>query len=134
MAEIEYQGIKFKGGKIFIVLSLIGAIIGGGWTMYGFYDQFLDMQSKIQNYTAPDLSSIEERLALLEESNKITNEYVSEIRNDLKDDIRRTEDIAYSAERFAKETERSINDDIKALKDELDLKINKALNNPLSSM
>ena len=40
MASIEYQGLKFSGGKFFIILSLIGAIIGGGWTGYKFYDEF----------------------------------------------------------------------------------------------
>ena len=46
--EVEYQGMKFKGGKIFIIISLISAIIGGGWTGYKFYDDYLDMKQKIQ--------------------------------------------------------------------------------------
>ena len=56
------------------------------------------------------------------------------ILNDLKDDIRRTEDIAYSAEKFAKDSSREIQDDIKQLEKDLDLKLNKALNNPLANM
>ena len=39
MPSIEYQGMKFSGGKFFIILSLIGTIIGGGWTGYKFYDE-----------------------------------------------------------------------------------------------
>ena len=53
--EVEYQGMKFKGGKVFIIISLIGAIIGGGWTVYKFYDDYLDMKAKILTYTSPDL-------------------------------------------------------------------------------
>ena len=54
MPSIEYQGMKFTGGKFFFILSLIGAIIGGGWTGYKFYDDYLDMKAKIEEYTAPD--------------------------------------------------------------------------------
>lgn len=63
--EVEYQGMKFKGGKFFIILSLIGAIIGGGWSGYKFYDDYLEMKTKIEEYTAPDLSHIDEQLAVL---------------------------------------------------------------------
>ena len=56
MASIEYQGIKFSGGKFFIILSLLGAIIGGGWSAYKFYDDYLDMKAQIQNFVSPDLS------------------------------------------------------------------------------
>ena len=43
MPSIEYQGLKFSGGKFFIILSLIGAIVGGGWTGYKFYDDYLSI-------------------------------------------------------------------------------------------
>ena len=56
MASIEYQGIKFSGGKFFIILSLLGAIIGGGWTGYKFYDDYLDMKAKIEDYTFTGIS------------------------------------------------------------------------------
>ena len=31
MAELEYQGIKFKGGKLFIIISLMAAVVIVGW-------------------------------------------------------------------------------------------------------
>ena len=65
MPSIEYQGMKFTGGKFFLILSLIGAIIGGGWTGYKFYDDYLDMKAKIEEYTAPDLSSYDEQIAVI---------------------------------------------------------------------
>jgi hypothetical protein len=75
--EVEYQGMKFKGGKFFIILSLIGAIIGGGWTGYKFYDDYLDMKAKIENYTAPDLSHIDEQIAVLKSEVSMVLEEVS---------------------------------------------------------
>ena len=102
MASIEYQGIKFSGGKFFIILSLLGAIIGGGWSAYKFYDDYLDMKAQIQNFVSPDLSGFDKKIALVEQELEMI----------------KTE----------------ILDEIKILEDNLDLKINKALNNPLNNM
>ena len=54
--EVEYKGISMKGGKIFIILSLLGTLGGAAWTGFTFYQDYLDMKAKIQSYTAPDLS------------------------------------------------------------------------------
>ena len=132
MAEIEYGGIKVKGGKILIILSLLGTLGGAAWSGFTFYQDYLDMKAKIQDYTAPDLTAIEERLSVLEATSADTNEYVSEIRNDLKDDIRRAEDIAYDAEKFAKDSSRELQEDLKVLENDLKLELNKAMNNPLN--
>jgi len=64
MASIEYQGIKFSGGKFFIILSLIGAIVGGGWSAYKFYDDYLDMKQQVQEFVAPDLSGFDKKIDL----------------------------------------------------------------------
>ena len=134
MAEIEYSGIKIKGGKILIVFSLLGTLGGGLWAGFEFYKDYLDMKEMITSYVAPDLSEIEKRISVLESNSAETKDYVAEIRNDLKDDIRRTEDIAYNAEKFAKDTSREIQNDLKELEDKLYLDMQKALDNPLNRM
>ena len=65
MAQIEYQGLKVSGGKIFIILSLLGTLGGAAWTGFTFYQDYLDMKAKIQEYTAPDLSYIEKEIAVV---------------------------------------------------------------------
>jgi len=148
MASIEYQGIKFSGGKFFIILSLIGAIIGGGWTGYKFYDDYLDMKAKIEEYTAPDLSHYDEKLAVLKsELDMILDEItlVADVAKDLKTDmkadlrqmngdIRHITEIVNDVEDRQKEDTREIFDEIKIIEDNLNLNINKALNNPLNNM
>ena len=122
MAELEYQGIKFKGGKLFIILSLIGAIIGGGWSAYKFYDDYLDMKAKIQSYTAPDMSHIEEQIAVLQseinmglEEVTLVNDVAQSLKGDLrediklmKSDIRNIDKIVNDIEDRVKATEREI--------------------------
>jgi len=146
--EVEYQGMKFKGGKFFIILSLIGAIIGGGWTGYKFYDDYLDMKAKIENYTAPDLSHIDEQIAVLKSEissvleevslvNDVASQMQTTIREDLKlmkSDIRAIDKIVNDIEDRVKANEREISEDFKILEKEIDDKIKKALNNPLAGV
>jgi MinD-like ATPase involved in chromosome partitioning or flagellar assembly len=148
MPSIEYQGMKFTGGKFFLILSLIGAIIGGGWTGYKFYDDYLDMKAKIEEYTAPDLSSYDEQIAVIKsEIDSILDEItlVSDVAKDLKNDmktdlrqmgndIRHITEIVNDVEDRQKEDTREIFDEIKIIEDNLNLNINKALNNPLNNM
>jgi len=148
MTSIEYQGIKFTGGKFFLILSLIGAIIGGGWTGYKFYDDYLDMKAKIEEYTAPDLSHYDEQLAVLKsELDMILDEItlVADVAKDLKTDmkadlrqmngdIRHITEIVNDVEDRQKADTREIFDELKLIEESLDLQINKALNNPLSNM
>jgi len=148
MPSIEYQGMKFTGGKFFLILSLIGSIIGGGWTGYKFYDDYLDMKAKIEEYTAPDLSSYDEQIAVLKtEIDSILDEItlVSDVAKDLKNDmktdlrqmgndIRHITEIVNDVEDRQKEDTREIFDEIKIIEDNLNLNINKALNNPLNNM
>ena len=148
MPSIEYQGMKFTGGKFFLILSLIGAIIGGGWTGYKFYDDYLDIKAKIEEYTAPDLSSYDEQLAvikseldmILDEITLVSN-VAKDLKNDMKtdlrqmgNDIRHITEIVNDVEDRQKEDTREIFDEIKIIEDNLNLNINKALNNPLNNM
>ena len=148
MASIEYQGLKFSGGKFFIILSLIGAIIGGGWTGYKFYDDYLDMKAKIEEYTAPDLSSYDEQIAVIKseldmilDEITIISDVARDMRSDMKadlrqqaDDIRHITEIVNDVEDRQKEDTREIFDELKLIEDELKLSLDKALNNPLSGM
>ena len=148
MTSIEYQGIKFTGGKFFLILSLMGAIIGGGWTVYKFYDDYLDMKAKIEEYTAHDLSHYDEQLAVLKsELDMILDEItlVADVAKDLKTDmkadlrqmngdIRHITEIVNDVEDRQKEDTREIFDEIKIIENNLNLNINKALNNPLNNM
>tara|TARA_A100001015_G_C14651246_1_gene579324 strand:- start:126 stop:572 length:447 start_codon:yes stop_codon:yes gene_type:complete len=146
--EVEYQGMKFKGGKVFIIISLIGAIIGGGWTGYKFYDDYLQMKEKILLYTEPDLSSYDEQIAVLKsevsmvlEEVSLVNDVATSLKNDLRDDIKtmksdiRLQDrIIKDVETLVKDMDRQLHQDLKLLEEKLELDINKALSNPLAGV
>jgi len=148
MPSIEYAGLKVSGGKVFAILTLLGALGSGAWGAFEFWKDYQDMREKITSYTAPNLSYIEEEIAvikseldlILDEINLVAG-VAKDLKNDMKLDIRQMEgdirhitEIVNDVEDRQKADSREIQDDLKVIQEELDLKINKALNNPLSNM
>ena len=65
MAEVEYKGIKFSGGKLLVILPLLGTIGGGLWGGFELWHRYQAMEVKIAKYVAPDLSGFDKKLAVL---------------------------------------------------------------------
>ena len=166
MAEVNVGGISFKGGKIFGVLIALSTAVGALYGGFEVYKRYLDMEEKINEFVAPDLSGfdkkielskaemdkrlelIEQELDMIKTEMSMILEEVSlvastakELKDDLKADLRQMDgdirhitEIVYDVEDRQKEDNREILDEMKLLEESLDLKINKALNNPLSGM
>ena len=166
MPSIEYAGMKVSGGKVFAILTLLGALGSGAWAMFNFYSDYLSMKEKILLYTEPDLSGFDKKIALVESETNAQMEIVlqkveglkseldivleeigliSQVSRELKDDlktnlrnvendVRHVTEIVNDVEDRQKEDTREIFDELKIIEDELNLSINKALNNPLSGM
>ena len=148
MPSIEYSGMKITGGKVFAIFTLLGALGGAAWTGFTFYQDYLDMKQKITMYTEPDLSSYDEGMAVLKsEIDMILDEItlVADVAKDLKNymkadlrqmngDIRHITEIVNDVEDRQKEDNRELLDELKVMEQNLDLKINKSLNNPLNGM
>ena len=148
MPSIEYSGMKITGGKVFAIFTLLGALGGAAWTGFTFYQDYLDMKEKITLYTEPDLSHYDEQIAVIKsELGMILEEVglISEITRDMKNeikvqireieqDVRHVTTIVNDTEDRQKEDARELFNEMKLLEESLDLKIDKALNNPLSGM
>ena len=63
--EVEYGGIKATGGKLFIIISLLGTLGGALWGGFEFYKDYQDMKAQITSYVAPDLSGFDKKLGVL---------------------------------------------------------------------
>jgi signal transduction histidine kinase len=166
MPSIEYAGMKVTGGKVFAILTLLGALGSGAWATFTFYQDYLNMKDKILTYTEPDLSGFDKKISLVESETQAQMEIViqkveglkseldivleeinlisqvsRELKDDLKTDLRQMEgdvrhitEIVNDVEDRQKEDNRELLNEMKLLEENLDLKINKALNNPLSGM
>jgi len=148
MPSIEYSGMKVTGGKVFAIFTLLGALGGAGWTGFTFYQDYLDMREKITLYTEPDLSQYDEGMAVLKseidmilQEITIISDVARDMRSDMKadlrqqaEDIRHITEVVNDVEDRQKEDNRELINEMKLLEESLDLKIDKALNNPLSGM
>ena len=81
MAEFEFAGMTFKGGKMAIVLTALSTLGGASWAAFEIYKDYMDMKEQIQNYVAPDLSEFDKNLALIKEEMVMTREEVGIIKD-----------------------------------------------------
>jgi hypothetical protein len=150
MAEIEYGGIKIGGSKLLLIVPLVGTIIGSLWGGFELYSRYVSMEKKIQSYVAPDLSGIEATVELFKQDNEATKELVVDMRNQTREDIatlyrnldkqdlRNRSNVESVREmitafegRLADKMAR-LDDQIDGLEEKLDLRIKRALENPLN--
>ena len=166
MPSIEYAGMKVSGGKVFAIITLLGALGSGAWAVFNFYSDYLSMKEKILLYTEPDLSGFDKKIALVEsetnakmdavlqkvdglkseldivlEEISLISQVSRELKDDLKKDLRNVEqdvrhvtEIVNDVEDRQKEDTREIFDELKLIEKNLELSVDKALNNPLSGM
>lgn len=127
MAELEFAGIKVKGGKIVVVITALTTLIGAMWGGFEFYKDYLNMKEKIQSYSAPDLSGFDKRLELVSQKSDVLQQEISmiiqevqlvsdvanELKGDLRQDVRRIERIVNDVEQQVKEDQRQNSEDLK---------------------
>ena len=65
--EVEFAGVKFRGGRMFAIILALSTLGGGLYGAFEFYKDYMNMRAKIESYVAPDLSGFDKRLAVLAE-------------------------------------------------------------------
>ena len=63
---ISVGGVNFTPAKLMIAGGIISSILGGLYGTFEVYKDYMSMKEAIQTYVAPDLSSINERMSVLE--------------------------------------------------------------------
>ena len=158
MAEFEFAGMTFKGGKMFIVLTALSTLGGGAWGAFEFYNDYRNMKETIESYVAPDMSGIDQELAVQSESMAsilVTIEQLEkklELAEDrLTEDMDKVEALArrvddqtnttqrelrddvYSIESKVNERMRTLDEDLRQTRKDLEEKIQIILDNPLNN-
>jgi len=157
MSEVEFGGMKFKGGKMFALLTALSTLGGALWGGFEFYKDYMDMKEQIQMYVAPDLSEFHEKLSVLDARMSSIDENVIVIKDsyrmeldDIKKEIDGVENLArivdkntadtqrdlrnnvYGLEQRVNDSLRIVDKDVRELRSELEEKIEKILSNPLN--
>lgn len=123
MAEFEFAGMSFKGGKMMVVLTALSTAGGGLWGGFEFYKDYMDMKEIIQNI---DVDEIAARNDLIETKLDEAIDYTRDIKNGLKEDIiglekniDRMEDKVDGSEERVKNTQSSIENTLSGVRNEM---------------
>jgi len=162
MAEVEYGGIKVGGSKLLLIIPLLSMLGGGAWAGFELFNEFRVLKATVMEYQPPDITGIEQDIAVLQEtlvsvseSVELAKDYTRTIKNDLKDDLARQETlmdrlenkvnasqdeidktIDVAGERFDARRDALYSDTdrkIKELEERLSSKLQRALDNPLAN-
>ena len=139
MAEVEFAGLKFKGGKIFVIITALTTLGGGLWGAFEFWKDYQTMKQTMSEYVSPDLSGFDKRIDLVQQEVEMLQGEMSmileevglvadvakELKNDLKGDVRRIETIVEDVETRVKEDARSNERELKSTVDGIEADMNK---------
>lgn len=117
---ISIGGYSFTPAKLMIAGTIASTILGGLYGAFEIYKDYMDMKEKIANYVAPDLSELEKKLEVIETNVNKSTEYTQDIKNDLKNDIRRLETVVENVERSSKSGLRDADQTVNSTKKEVD--------------
>jgi gas vesicle protein len=140
--ELEFGGATITGGKILLLVPLLGAIGGAMWGGFEVYQRLIDAETAITEYVSPDFSGYDEALAVLEsrltDQSRILDTVEDSLRNEtdamqaqnqrmlanindqidtIEVDVRQSESIARTAEDTVADTTRELRDDVYALEE-----------------
>ena len=126
MAEVEVGGVTFKGGKIFLLLTVLSTLGGGAWGAFEFYNDYRNMKDMIESYVAPDMTEItqdlavqSERMESLETSMEILVADIDKLDSESFRNINNVEDLARQVDDRTAETQRELRDDVYALEEKV---------------
>jgi hypothetical protein len=117
---ISIGGYEFTPAKLMVAATLVSSLLGGLYGTFEVYKDYQGMKKKIADYSAPDLSDFDKRLAVIEENSQKTTDYTRDIKNDLKTDIRRNETVTEQIERSVKLAQRETDQDLKSVYKNID--------------
>jgi len=136
---ISIGGYEFTPAKLMVAFTIVSSTLGGLYGAFEVYKDYQSMKKRISEYVAPDLSELNKKMELTVLNSEKAVQYTQDIKNDLKQDIRRLEGTVESVERnqktSAREVSQDVNDlrkDLKSLDQSVDKKIQRALDNPLA--
>jgi len=125
---ISIGGYEFTPAKLMVAATIVSSTLGGLYGAFEVYKDYIGMKKKIAEYTAPDLSGFDKRLAVIEENSQKASDYTRDIKVDLKNDIRRNESVTEGVERSVKQTQRETESEMREMRKTVREDLEKARN------
>ena len=152
MSELEFAGVKFKGGRLVGILIALSTLVGGAYGTFEVYKDYIDMRAKIlvtaaqgdardiRNELRKDFNEVQDQISAVDKrsraSDQETRGAVRTAENEIKTLIQHAED-RFDGKRTAIESDavrrnEVIDVKLKDLETRLREMLTRALNNPLA--
>jgi gas vesicle protein len=132
-AQVEFAGMSLSGSKMLLLIPLLGSLGGALWGGFEVYQRLLDAEEAITTYVAPDMSGIEQKLAvqqtqmdefknLLAEQYKLTTESMSQLNSrvsEISQTSKETEKFVRDIDKQMSETQRDLRNNVYAMEQTL---------------
>ena len=110
--EVEFGGVKFTGGKMFVLLTALSTLGGAAWGGFQVYADYMNMKEIIANiYT----DAIAARNDIIETKLEEAITYTRDIKNDLRGDILRVEGVTEDTSRRMKDMQLEVDNRVRAM-------------------
>jgi hypothetical protein len=116
---ISIGGYEFTPAKLMVAFTIVSSTLGGLYGAFEVYKDYQSMKKRIAEYVAPDLSDLNKKMEITMQNSEKSVQYTQDIKNDLKNDIRRVEGVAESVERSTKQAQRETDQSIQAVRSEM---------------
>lgn len=116
---ISIGGYEFTPAKLMVAFTIVSSTLGGLYGAFEVYKDYQSMKKRIAEYVAPDLSELNKKMEITMQNSEKAVQYTQDIKNDLKNDIRRVEGVAESVERSQKQASRETDQSIQAVRQEM---------------
>lgn len=117
---ISIGGYEFTPAKLMVAFTLASSLLGGLYGAFEVYKDYIGMKKKIAEYVTPDLTEVYKKLEVLNANTEKMTEYTNNIKNDLKNDVRRLETVVENIERSSKTDQRLTDSGMKEIKRDVD--------------
>ncbi len=116
---ISIGGYEFTPAKLMVAFTIVSSVLGGLYGAFEVYKDYVGMKKRIAEYVAPDLSELNKKMELTMQNSEKAVQYTQDIKNDLKQDIRRVEGVAENVERSVKQSSRETDQSVQAVRGEI---------------
>ena len=132
-AQIEFAGMNLSGSKMLLLIPILGSLGGALWGGFEVYQRLLAAVEAITSYIAPDMSGIEQQLAVqqtqvnefklaIEQQFTTTNQLLAEQRtqiNEMRQSMRDQDALVRTIDSNTADTQRELRNDVYEMEKEL---------------
>ena len=113
-SEVEFAGVKFKGGRLIAILTALSTLAGGIWGGFEVYGRWQAMEVQIAAYVEPDLSGFNREIGVI-------NETITGLEKRVDTELATIKELLISAQDSVRTIKTDLKSDMYTMQDSMDV-------------